>query len=368
MKILNNFFVTTTNTVEGIKIKQYLKPISAHIVTGTNLFSDFFAGLSDVFGGRSETYQRQLSSIYAEAIEHLKQSAVEIGANAIIGMKVDIDEISGKGKSMFMITATGTAVILENVETISKTQTQEKLAVISIEKMEELRKRKEIIQMAKNNKFVTTEAGYQICIDGMDIIWDFITSNSVYEVAGEMLDLPIFDTSSIHYPQLLTYLSSLDADFTVNFMYQYIMSEKADSKTKMLYGLMQDLKIFDVEKLLLYLQSDNEEYRKMALQLVVIDKQIYTQDDIADFERIIQLIQSTFKEKVTYSTSKGLLSKEKKVWICKCGTKNDIDVEYCKSELCKKDKYGYNRDEVNPVKAIKKLEENIELIKAYYFQ
>jgi len=142
MNKMNNILVTTTNNLEGLKIKQYLKPLSAHVVAGTNFFSDFFASFSDVFGGRSGTYQRQLSSIYTEAIETLKQSAVEIGANAIIGMKVDLDEISGKGKSMFMITATGTAVIIENFETTQKTQTTEKLSIISVEKMEEFRRRK----------------------------------------------------------------------------------------------------------------------------------------------------------------------------------------------------------------------------------
>jgi uncharacterized protein YbjQ (UPF0145 family) len=115
MRKLNNLLVTTTSSIEGMTIKQYIKPISAHVVAGTNFFSDFFASFSDVFGGRSQTYQRQLSSIYSEAIEILKQSAYELGANCILGLKVDLDEISGKGKSMFMITATGTAVRIENL-------------------------------------------------------------------------------------------------------------------------------------------------------------------------------------------------------------------------------------------------------------
>ena len=109
MRKLNDILVTTTSTIDGMLIKQYIKPISAHVVAGTNFFSDFFASFSDVFGGRSNTYQRQLSSIYTESIEILKQSAYQIGANCILGLKVDLDEISGKGKSMFMITATGTA-------------------------------------------------------------------------------------------------------------------------------------------------------------------------------------------------------------------------------------------------------------------
>ena len=52
--------VITTSSIDGLKIKRYLKPVSSHIVAGTNLFSDFISGLSDVFGGRSQTYQKQL--------------------------------------------------------------------------------------------------------------------------------------------------------------------------------------------------------------------------------------------------------------------------------------------------------------------
>ena len=90
-----------------------MKPVSAHIVAGTNLFSDFFASFSDVFGGRSQTYQKQLSSLYNEAIERIKYAAFELGANCVVGLSIDMDEISGKGKSMFMLTAVGTAVVLE---------------------------------------------------------------------------------------------------------------------------------------------------------------------------------------------------------------------------------------------------------------
>ena len=63
MRNTTEVLVTTTPFIEGRKVKKYLKPVSAHVVAGTNLFSDFFASFSDVFGGRSKTYQRQLSSI-----------------------------------------------------------------------------------------------------------------------------------------------------------------------------------------------------------------------------------------------------------------------------------------------------------------
>jgi uncharacterized protein YbjQ (UPF0145 family) len=90
-----DILVITTSSAEGLIIKKYLKPVSAHIVAGTNLFSDFLGGLTDVFGGRSSSYQKQLSSLYNEAIERIKYNAYEIGGNCVIGLSIDMDEISG---------------------------------------------------------------------------------------------------------------------------------------------------------------------------------------------------------------------------------------------------------------------------------
>lgn len=70
--------ITTDNPSEGEIIK-HLQPVTAHVVAGTNLFSDFFAGMSDIFGGRSGSYKKQLSSIYSEAIERIKQEAKRLG-------------------------------------------------------------------------------------------------------------------------------------------------------------------------------------------------------------------------------------------------------------------------------------------------
>ena len=136
-----DILVITTSSVEGLKIKQYLKPISAHIVAGTNLFSDFLASFSDVFGGRSQSYQKQLTSLYNEATDRIKLAAYEIGANCVIGLNIDLDEISGKGKSMFMITALGTAVILEKEEFLKSSPgiTAEKLENVALDKIDTLR-------------------------------------------------------------------------------------------------------------------------------------------------------------------------------------------------------------------------------------
>lgn len=105
--------VTTTNDIQDMKIKEYLDILNCNVVLGTNFFSDIKASFSDLFGGYSESYQGKLEIIYKDVIVKLKDQAYQIGADAVIGVKIDFDEIAGGGKSMFMVTAVGTAVTLK---------------------------------------------------------------------------------------------------------------------------------------------------------------------------------------------------------------------------------------------------------------
>lgn len=105
--------VTTTNSVEGYSIRKYLGVVNANVVIGTNLFSDIAASLTDVFGGRSGSYKSKLTTIYDEVMKELIGKAESYHADAIVGLHVDFDEISGSGKSMFMVSASGTAITLE---------------------------------------------------------------------------------------------------------------------------------------------------------------------------------------------------------------------------------------------------------------
>jgi uncharacterized protein YbjQ (UPF0145 family) len=355
MNRLNNILVTTTGSVEGLKIIRYIKPVSAHIVTGTNIFNDFFAGLTDVFGGRSGTYQRQLASIYEEATENLKTKALESGANCILNLRVDCDEISGKGKSMFMITATGTAVVIENASDKIERMTDEKLSFISIERMEMFRKRKEFVKLAKN-KFCKEDG---TLAGNINEIIDFITVNAVSEIAREVIDyILVSDT----YPKILAYLDSLNTNFVTDLLFAKLMNENSEG-IYLLFNLFKDLRIYDAERLIAYLKSENELYKHRAIELVVNDKAVFSKEDTVMYEKIIQTIKSSFKEVVTYSKAKGLFSREREIWICSCGTKNEPETDYCTFAGCNKDKYGFSKDKVNPVKAIKKLEENIEIIR-----
>lgn len=84
--------------------------ITASIVAGTNVLSDFFARFSDLFGGKSSTYIAEIDNIKEQALKELRKKADSLSCNAIINVSIDVDEISGNNKSMLMVTAVGTAI------------------------------------------------------------------------------------------------------------------------------------------------------------------------------------------------------------------------------------------------------------------
>lgn len=100
---------TTTPTIEGHPIQQYLGVISAESIIGANILKDILAGFRDIAGGRSNTYEKVVEEARTNAMTELVQKAQSIGANAIVGIDLDFETIGVSG-SMLMVLATGTAV------------------------------------------------------------------------------------------------------------------------------------------------------------------------------------------------------------------------------------------------------------------
>jgi len=98
---MRKILITTTETLSGWEIDSYIKPIFASAVIGAGLFADFSASISDVFGGRSGRYEKKLQVIKEEAIASLTYKATELGANCILGLKIDVDEVSGKHAAIY---------------------------------------------------------------------------------------------------------------------------------------------------------------------------------------------------------------------------------------------------------------------------
>jgi uncharacterized protein YbjQ (UPF0145 family) len=98
---------------KGKKIIAYKGLVSGEAILGANLFKDLFASITDVIGGRSGSYERELRKAKDIALEEMKQEAHNLGANAVIAIDLDYETIGSGGGNMLMVSASGTAVIFE---------------------------------------------------------------------------------------------------------------------------------------------------------------------------------------------------------------------------------------------------------------
>lgn len=102
---------TTTPSIDGRKAQAYLGIVVGEAIVGANIFKDLFAGVRDIVGGRSGTYERELQKARALALEEMEHHAAGLGADAVVGVDLDY-EVLGQANGMLMVSASGTAVKL----------------------------------------------------------------------------------------------------------------------------------------------------------------------------------------------------------------------------------------------------------------
>ena len=103
---------TTTPNIEGRRITKYLGVVTGEAVLGANIFRDFFAGITDIIGGRSGAYEKELRKARDIAFEELRAAARDLGANAVVCIDLDY-EVLGEKNGMMMVSVSGTAVLAE---------------------------------------------------------------------------------------------------------------------------------------------------------------------------------------------------------------------------------------------------------------
>ncbi|MEB3292570.1 MAG: YbjQ family protein [Synechococcales bacterium] len=103
--------LTTTDVLQDTPIQAYLGIVTAEVVYGSNALRDFFAGIRDIIGGRTASYERVFQQGQKDALAELEQRAKQMGANAVIGIELDTGTINiDQSGVLLLITATGTAV------------------------------------------------------------------------------------------------------------------------------------------------------------------------------------------------------------------------------------------------------------------
>lgn len=103
--------LSTTPTIEGSPVREYKGVVTGETIIGANFVKDFFAGIRDIVGGRSGSYEQVLREAKDTSMQEMMERAYAMGANAIVGIDIDYETI-GANSSMLMVATSGTAVVI----------------------------------------------------------------------------------------------------------------------------------------------------------------------------------------------------------------------------------------------------------------
>jgi len=103
--------LSTTPQIEGHPIREYKGVVTGETIIGANMFKDFMAGIRDIVGGRSKSYEKVLAEAKETSLQEMMQRAQALGANAVVAIDIDYETIGSNG-SMLMVATSGTAVVI----------------------------------------------------------------------------------------------------------------------------------------------------------------------------------------------------------------------------------------------------------------
>lgn len=332
--MLTRAHITTTASIEGWSIEQYCGPVAAHIVAGTGFFSDFTAGLTDVFGGRSGTYQKQLAALQSEVLDQLLQKAMRLGANWVLGVRVDFDEISGKGMQMFMVSALGTAVIARRPSVASDQSAHAEKAVPAAELRSGLQRRA-LVEKALAGKLEWTPE-----------TWAAVAEHRVDEAVPQALRyVEPWADAHVAKNHALEFFHALDPDALRERLHRALAG--SPELEGIASGFIVTLGLVDLSWVLEHLAHTDFRLRRAALQLLRGDAGSYTLAHLDLMQRISEVLKSAFPECVEMIDKKSMFSRSTEPhWRCSCGRLFPLSAVRC--DVCLKDRRGLLHHDFKP--------------------
>lgn len=348
--------VTTTSSLDGWDIQTHHGVVAAHVVAGTGFYSDWLASWSDVFGGRSVAYQTQLESLYSEALAKLATKAEQRGANWVVGLSVDIDEISGKGTQMFMITAVGTAVTANKI--LSSPSFHAAPGAVGADEVKTFLRRKRL-----RSAIDASPAALD------DQAWAFVIGTRMEEavpgviqwIASRVAQASFAGWPDSERQKIDSYLHAIGPAPASGLLYSLLQrsAEEADAAALLIVQMsLGNLRI--VRELL---KHSDPQIRRRALLTLEGDQIQYGHADSDEIDALITEISAAFPDRSQRTDARKLLGGTKEKWICgQCEHANAVTTEYCTN--CYRDRRGFTEAELKPDRAIHLLRGRREAIQS----
>ena len=342
---MKKIIISTTNTIEGAEIQKYIDIVFSNVVIGTNIISDIGASFTDFFGGTSGIYKGKLEKMRELAISEIKEKARNLGANAIIGMKIDFDEISGKGKSMFMISLSGTAVKVNFKDSLQTRNGNNNDLLFSLDQIQSETVKRIVLSQIDNN------------IPPSEKQWDVLMNHPFHEITTKLLHLYLlvinkpesqrFDNEALLISNYYSLIKISDKELIADILYSELLKTEY---TEQIVKIINDNQLFYPDKIKQLL--DNSKFRAAILCLPVT-KDFYTYEDLKQMKQIMVILDNLPDTGKIEIVKGGLMSKEKEMYICENGHKNSIDQKFCLVEKCRIDIKGLTNQDYRMIDLFK---------------
>lgn len=319
--------VTTSTLMGSYEVEEYYGYISVNFVTGANFLRDWLAGWTDILGGVSKSYTRELDELKSMARSALENKVRLLGMNCILGLQIDIDPIFGSNYSMFMVSATGTACkinnLMKNNEGIDPVEFNIKLDLSRIYAVNSL-----------------SNTPINLANSTLDEIEEFIVS---FPKDNEIMLVDFFLKNFKENPtKYISFAYKSNINIISEFLYKnnYLKIAKyvSDNITKEKTLFIKNFNIIDYSSILEQLKNVNNSDTELDLLVALsAEPQIVTKENYYALKELLELIHKKYNDKVDIKTSG--LGKKKESWICKhCKCSVDISRQSCHS--CNYDRLG----------------------------
>jgi uncharacterized protein YbjQ (UPF0145 family) len=330
--------VTTTPTLEGHQIDQYLGLVAAQLVAGVGVVSEFFAGFSDLFGGRSGAYQKHLSSLYQEATVKLLKQAESRGGNWVVGARFDVGEISGKNTQLLTLSAFGTAVRARRIDRQVEQGGPSNGAFIPGREVKNAALVLNFQDEIQKGKIFLTDEELQ-----------FATDNAIEAASDLVLK------GGAEREKVLAYFSSLPEQSATRILYDAIATGSAPAIAA---KTLASLDLLDLARTLDLLGSPLRRTRVMALQVFEGHARHYSPGDLSVLEQLARKITVSF-EPATVTATKKLIGTQKS-W--KCWEGHEVEGDALPCVTCGRDRQGFGLNDLRPDEVVKQVRRRAEAI------
>jgi uncharacterized protein YbjQ (UPF0145 family) len=348
--------LSTTSSLEGWRVDEYLGPVSAQFVIGTGLFTDYFASWTDLFGAHSRSYQEKLDRINTEALEMIAEKAHRMRANVVLGLRVDHDEISGSGKSMLMVTASGTAA--RAVNSNARRPAEPSNGVLSATRYRAFRARQDIIRKAHDGS-----------LDWFDNdVWRSVLDYQVHEVADAFLKY-VDARMIVARPEdedelamrVADYFTSLSHEQAVPLLYRALGYAQPIAKRAL--HVLKELEGFEPDIIRTMLRDSGALLaRARSISAVECDMAYYHADDRARISALLNALSNAFHEAELHE-EKGVIHK-RRVWTCANGHVVNAKDDCC--SVCTADRRGFEHGFLSPEQAAEELRRKLSLLHEHF--